>query len=370
MKKLLLFILFCLTMNYVNAQNEMLIYKSDGSCIKYNTSEIDSIKFQPIQEQPDPEPEPEPEPDDEVINIAANQLVGYYYGESFANGLGLYWIILSDNGFVNGELAKNSEFFRIELLGPLATSENNIRIPDGRYTLDLYNNFEGYSIINIGNSDYAYTDNDGVAWATEYSQAELNVNGNSLTLDAVVGDKKYHITFNNNYEITYNKPADIISTLKTDKVIDLSNCTGKVSNCSDSWSCGYCNWYIVFESNEGWNQGTYLALDFLTDDKINGSSGFEGTYRASGFSIDDPTQPEWAPYTFVPGMFIDDNNQFMMGSLVQEYSYGSVIEQAPLFDGEFTITANGDGTHTIIINAIDDATPAHKITLNWTGVLQ
>ena len=59
----------------------------------------------------------------------------------------------------------------------------------------------------------------------------------------------------------------------------------------------------------------------------------------------------------------------MMGSLLLIYEDGKGIDQAPIFDGEFTITENGDGTHTIVINALDDKQPANKITLNWTGRL-
>ena len=88
MKKVLLLVCFCLTLNYISAQNEMWIYKSNGTVVKYNTSEIDSIKFMPSQE-----------PEDNVINISANCLIGNYYGESLVPGLGHYWIILTEDGF-------------------------------------------------------------------------------------------------------------------------------------------------------------------------------------------------------------------------------------------------------------------------------
>lgn len=60
----------------------------------------------------------------------------------------------------------------------------------------------------------------------------------------------------------------------------------------------------------------------------------------------------------------------MLGSMLVDHINGTAVEQAPLFGGEFTVTKNNNGTHTIVINATDDAVPAHKITLNWTGVLQ
>lgn len=357
MKKLSLLLTLCLMMNFVSAQNEMWIYKSNGTIEKYNTSEIDSIRFMPVQKP------------ENIIDISANQLIGKYYGERLVSGLGHYWIILSDNGFTDGNATQNSEFFRIDLLGPIAADENNIRIPDGNYVFDINNSFSEYSILNIGNSDYTYIDEVGEAWATAFSYAELKVNGNKLSLVAFVDDKEYHVTFEGDYTISYNPISDTISTLTSDYEIDLSNCTGSVSCFNDYWNCGYCNWQIEFVCNDGLKNGTYLVLDFLTDSNINGNSGLTGTYYSSGFSEEDPTKPDFGPYTFVPGMRISDDGIHMMGSLLMEYVNGVGVEQVPIFGGEFTIIDNGDSTHTIIINATDDATPPNKITLNWTGTL-
>ena len=54
MKKLLFLIALCLMLVHLSAQNEMLIHKTDGSVIKYNTAEIDSIKFFTIEEPQGP----------------------------------------------------------------------------------------------------------------------------------------------------------------------------------------------------------------------------------------------------------------------------------------------------------------------------
>lgn len=359
MKKLLFFISLFLMINHISAQNEMWIYQSDGSIIKYNTTKIDSIKFMPVEE-----------PNDNVINITANQLIGNYYGENLAGGLGHYWIIMSDNGIVDGNMMPDSEFFRLDLLGPMADDLDNIRIPDGTYRFDFNSSFSEYSIVNMGSSDYTYVDATGEAWAYSLIDATLVVNGNNMELTAFVEDKEYHVTFSGDYSISYNPISDIISNLTSDHEIDLSNCTGYLTCYNNYWGCGYCNWGIEFICNDGLKNGTYLVLDFLTDANINGSSGIEGTYHSTGFQEEDPTQPAWAPYSFIPGMRISDDGTQMMGSLLQEYSNGIGTIQAPIFGGEFTITDNGDGTHTIVINATDDASPSHKITLNWTGELR
>ena len=139
---------------------------------------------------------------------------------------------------------------------------------------------------------------------------------------------------------------------------------------NDYWKCGYCNWGIEFIHNSGLKQGTYLVLDFLTDTLTNGASGVTGTYRSTGFSEEDTTEPAFAEYTFIPGMRISDDGTLMMGSLLQVYEDGVGVVQAPIYGGEVQITDNGGGNYTIVINAEDDATPAHKVTLNWTGKLK
>ena len=47
MKRILLILLFIISVNEINAQKKLCIYNSDGSIITYNTTDIDSIKFSP-----------------------------------------------------------------------------------------------------------------------------------------------------------------------------------------------------------------------------------------------------------------------------------------------------------------------------------
>lgn len=305
----------------------------------------------------------------EVFNINANQLIGNYYGERLVNGLGHYWIIISDGGIVDGALANNAEFFRLDLLGPIAPEEGDVRIPDGTYNFELESSFNPYTMPNIGNTDYVYTDSEGEAWSVIFTEAQLIVEGNSFRLFARTEDKEFHVTFNGDYNITKNTVSEYISTLRGDYEIDLSNCTGSLMCFGDYWECGYCNWQIEFVHNNGLKYGTYLVLDFITDAKLNGASGVAGTYRSSGFCTDDPSKPAFDTYTFVPGIRISEDGVFMMGSLLQVYKDGKGVDQAPIFGGEFTITENSNGTYTIVIDATDDVEPANKITLNWTGRL-
>ena len=305
----------------------------------------------------------------EVVNVTANQLIGNYYGERMGAGLGHYWIIISDGGIVNGQLGADSEFFRLDLLGPLPADEQNPRIPNGTYRYDAANSLTEYTMPNLGNTDYVYVDAWGEALGYNFIEAELKVKDNDFELFARTEDKEFHVTFSGDYNITANTVSEYISTLRGDYEIDLTGCTGTLTCFGDYWDCGYCNWQIEFTHNRGMKYGTYLVLDFLTDAQLGGLSGIAGTYRSSGFSTDDPTKPAFDSYTFVPGIQISEDGVFMMGSLLQIYQDGAGVDQAPIFGGEIVITDNGNHNYTIVINATDDLETPNKITLNWTGRL-
>ncbi|MBR5196973.1 MAG: hypothetical protein IKW42_02005, partial [Alistipes sp.] len=90
-------------------------------------------------------------------------------------------------------------------------------------------------------------------------------------------------------------------------------------------------------------------------------------YVASGFCADDPTKPDFRHGVFVPGFRLSPDADLLLGSLFMVYNNGLCVSQAPLYEGTITITANNDGTHTIVVDALDDAPEQHRITLSWTG---
>lgn len=303
--------------------------------------------------------------DYEVVNIAANQLVGNYYGDNLNDGVGHYWIILTENGFVDGAAVAGGEYFRLDLMAPMPADEDNVRIPDGEYTYDLSLSYKEYTIVNIGNTDYSWVDENMEGWALALDDAKLTVSGNHFELVAVVGATEFHVTFDGDYSLTTSVISDCVSSLTQDAVIDVSNCSASVNSYGDYWECGYNNWCIEFVCNAGMKYGTYLVIDFLN----NSTTDFTGTYVASGFSAEDETKPDFRSNVFVPGFRVADDADLLLGSLYMVYKDGLCVSQAPLYGGTVTITSNNDGTYTIVIDATDDADPEHKITLNWTGKL-
>lgn len=299
----------------------------------------------------------------EVVNIAANQLVGKYYGDNIKEGVGHYWIILTKDGFVDGAAVAGGEYFRLDLLAPMPKDESNVRIPDGEYRFDLSQNYEEFTIVDIGNTDYSWVDNQMEGWALPLADASLTVNANRFELVAVVDSTEYHVVFEGDYSLTTSVITDHVSSLTEDTVIDVSNCSASVASYGDYWDCGYNNWCIEFVCRSGMKYGTYLVIDFLS----NSTTDFTGTYVDSGFSAEDETKPDFRPGVFIPGFRVADDADLLLGSLYMVYKDGLCVSQAPLYEGTVTIEANGNGTYTIAIDALDDAPEQNRITLNWTG---
>ena len=296
-------------------------------------------------------------------DIVANQLVGNFYGDNLAAGVGHYWIILTKDGFVDGAAVAGGEYFRLDLMAPMPEDMDNIRIPDGEYRFDLSMNRDEFTIIDIGNTDYSWVDEDMEGWALPLEDAKLTVNGNRFELEAFVDNTEYHVTFEGDYSLTTSIINDYVSSLTQDTVIDVSNCSASVNSYGDYWDCGYNNWCIEFVCNDGMKYGTYLVIDFLN----NSTTDFTGTYVASGFSAEDETMPDFRADVFIPGFRVADDADLLLGSLFMVYKEGLCVSQAPLYEGTVTITSNGDGTYTVVIDALDDAPEQNRITLTWTG---
>ena len=299
----------------------------------------------------------------ERVDIAANQLVGNYYGENLAPGVGHYWIILTKDGFVDGAAVAGGEYFRLDLLAPIPADMNNVKIPDGDYRFDLSLGYDEYTIVDIGNTDYSWVDESMEGWAMPLEDAKLTVKGNRFELVALVDNTEYHVTFEGDYSLSAYVINDYVSSLQKDTTIDVSNCSASVNSYGDYWDCGCNNWCIEFLCNDGMNQGTYVVIDLLA----NSTTDFTGRYVDSGFTAYDDTKPDFRAGTFVPGFRVSTDSDLLLGSLFLVYKDGLCVSQAPLYQGAIEISANGDGTYTIIIDVLDDAPTQNKITLTWTG---
>lgn len=302
----------------------------------------------------------------EKVNILANQVVGNYYGDRLADGVGHYWIIITKDGFVNGNTVAGGEYFRLDLIAPLTDATENITLPDGDYRFDATASYEEFTIINIGNTDYTWIDSTGEAWGYNFIDASLSVRGNKMELVALTAEKEFHVSFEGTYSLTPPyEITDYVSSLKQDTVIDVSNCLVSKQSYGDYWGCGYTNWGVEFVFYDGMKYGTYVVLDLISAS----ATDISGTYVASGFSAEDSTKPDFRPGVFVPGFRVSSESDLLLGSLYMVYKDGLCVSQASLYDGTITITKLADGLYNIVIDAYDDAPKQNKVTLNWTGYM-
>ena len=305
-------------------------------------------------------------PEVQIVNVAANQLVGNYYGEQLASGVGHYWIILTKDGFVNGNTVVGGEYFRLDIVATLASSNENITLPDGDYSFDPTTSYAPFTIIDIDNTDYTWIDETNTAYGYNFEDASLKVRGNKVELVAFANNTEYRVSFEGDYSLTPPYViTDYISSLTSDAVIDVSNCTASYGSYGDYWDCGYNNWGIEFVCNDGIYYGTYLVLDLIS----SSTTDIAGSYVASGFTEEDPTKPDFRSGVFVPGFRVSSTSDLLLGSLYMVYKDGLCVSQASLYSGTIDITRNSNGTYTIVIDALDDAPKQNRITLNWTGYL-
>ena len=129
-------------------------------------------------------------------------------------------------------------------------------------------------------------------------------------------------------------------------------------------------WYVSYDNGATWSEigeatsgtgGDSMFTDVTYDEDYVYLTLSDGTALVlPRFSM--PSNEIW--YTSTNGEVVTPYNTNVFGASIVSnvYEDGKGIDQAPIFDGEFTITENGDGTHTIVINALDDKQPANKIT--------
>lgn len=306
----------------------------------------------------------------EVVNIAANQLIGTYYGDKLVEGLGYYWLIFSKDGIVDGDVQPNTEFIRLDILAPMPEDMTHITAPDGTYVFDSTNQYAEFSILNLPNTDYMWVDENLEGWSTPLEDATMVIEGNHIEVVAYAGNKKFVLSYDGDYSLEVPKVSDCITTLTSDLTIDVSDCDVEFKSHGDYWHCGYCNWVVEFIDKAGFMRGKYIVLDLLGT-TADASSGYVGVYRSAGFSEDDPKKPNFGPGVFVPCTPISDDGVYMQGSMYMVYnSEGKAVEQVPFTTGTIEIKDNGNGTQTIIVDVYDDAPKPNHITLNWTGRLE
>lgn len=312
------------------------------------------------------------------VKFNALSLDGYYYGQKYGEGSDRYVLFLSKEGMNNiGQLFPNTTYYYIDAFGPVATSEAPYTLPEGTYRYDLANTGAEYTI-NSENSRIINTLEDGEMEYIAITNAKMVVKAHKVTLEVTVDGVKHIVSYNGGLELedltednggdngggnddpTGGQEKDAQSTLTSDYTITFPDSPrAKWIYEGDWWQTGYSNYTImVMNKYNGYVTGDTLQLDLITDN-TNKDGDFYGTYTCS-----------YTPGKMVMMAGFTDNGARPVGCWYFEYGSGgaSYKNYAMLIDGSVTITDNGNGESTIVLNSYD--CHGNHITCNWTGVIE
>ena len=314
---------------------------------------------------------------DADVTFTAMQMDGYYYGEKYGAGADRYAFFLSDKGLNNGGQAyTDGTYYYIDCFSP---ANKTTSLPMGTYTFDSTESGKAFSI--TPNSQLILTtDSVETTESIIMTDAKMVVSANGITLVATINGKKHKVTYSGDLALsdvsdendnggnddggddkTDGQDSEAQSTLTEDRHVTFDGeHRAKWGYEGDYWNTGYSNYTIyIMNKSAGYVYGDTLQLDIITNNTSKDGS-FAGKYTIS----DKPGK-----LVMVAGF----TNKYAqaVGSWLYEYGGSSASgykNYAQLKSGSCEIIANGDGTHTVKLNAYDYK--GNNITCNWTGVIE
>ena len=309
---------------------------------------------------------------DADVTFTAMQMDGYYYGEKYGAGADRYAFFLSDKGLNNGGQAyTDGTYYYIDCFSP---ANKTTSLPMGTYTFDSTESGKAFSI--TPNSQLILTtDSVETTESIVMTDAKMVVSANGITLVATINGKKHKVTYSGDLSLsdvsgendnggndkTDGQDSEAQSTLTADRHVTFNGeHRAKWGYEGDYWNTGYSNYTIyIMNKSAGYVYGDTLQLDIVTNNTSKDGS-FAGKYTIS----DKPGK-----LVMVAGF----TNKYAqaVGSWLYEYGGSSASgykNYAQLKSGSCEIIANGDGTHTVKLNAYDYK--GNNITCNWTGVIE
>ena len=317
-------------------------------------------------------------PDDGSIKLTSN-FSGYYFGDFWDDGIGGYYFILTNDT----QLGVNSAMQEVpmtpgcwllcvELWGDLSADSANAIVPEGtykfaqrhgekniftsEYTVATYNAEKVGDLYRIQNTFFKdgtitieHTDKGCKMVAnlvsTEGEELKFTYEG-PITMEDQSDDDPYNPGLEQNYVVepvaasyyTYQTTEDY-----SEIVLMLFDTTN-----------------LTYDNMHPYEPGMVLHLEFYTEP----NASLAGTYTVGELS-DKGILINKEPGIFYPGRLY---SQMALGSHLEVVNDDATmsVEYGVLVDGSFTITENGDGTHTIVGDLLTSKDTTVKC--NWTGV--
>lgn len=251
----------------------------------------------------------------------------------------------------------------------------------GNFELDLYINDEVYHSLDMQDyfnpnenylSEGVYTmDNGGVTswsnfvWDIETGEgayvvdAEITIAHNADGTTSIKGFFESEYGNHLNIDWTgivegFSFPADSLSTLSSDLVLNGSGFTYHAHYQGDWYTWDTDNWWIEIYENDATMSGKYLMLDLLVNPSQDDFCGIYSHRTEANYMN-----------TFVVG---DVNGENRVGCWYAEVENNKITgDKAPLIDGTIEIVSNADGSVTFTFDCVDDA--GNKISGSVTAAV-
>ncbi len=294
-----------------------------------------------------------PQPNPNEVEFNATYLIGDYYGDIYDNGLGNYYIYLSNENIEeDGSFMPHGCYYILDITAPLNSFHNErVQIPEGSYTLDMEDSNSQYTF-SFERSLYIETDYAGEPFReTKFDSGSMYVNNAGITLTVTIGNKTHIVTYEASPYVNNRGENGTHSTLAEDRTLPLNNHVLYYYPCGDYYNTGLDNWLLLIWPID--DEGDFLQFDIMT------AKGGDSLYGA--YNIGDSSTAN----SFLKGVITPyEGENYMEGSWYYTSYY---TDMAPLVGGSLSISDDGNGKTKVTFYMIDDR--GNNIKGEWSGMM-
>lgn len=314
------------------------------------------------------------------VEFEGTHFNGYYYGEEYGPGADLYAFFISDKGMNNaGQIFAYGTYYYIYAFAP---THKSTTLPNGTYNYSEKETFTQYTVVGEYSKYYLTGVGESDTVIKPITNAKMVVSSGQVILELTIDGERHKVTYNGSLELidatedddntggdssdnnnpTGGQDGQAKSTYTSDHHVTFDGeHRAKWGYEGDYWKTGYSNYTIfIMNKSNGYVYGDTLQFDLITDNKSQ-NGDFDGKYTISN-----------TPGKMVMMAGFTNNYAQAVGSWLLEYGSGSDMagfaNYAMLKSGTAEFINNGDGTHTVKLNAYDCL--GNNITCNWTGVIE
>ena len=319
-------------------------------------------------------------PDDGSIELTSN-FSGYYFGNFWDDGIGGYYFILTNDTQLGVNAAMQEVpmtpgcwLLCVELWGDLSADSANAVVPEGTYKFA-----QRHGEKNIFTSEYTVATYNAEKVGDLYRIQNTFFKDGTITIEHtdkgckmvanLVSTEGEELKFTYEGPITMEDQSDdepynpgLERDLVVEPVIASYYTYQTTSDYSEIVLMLFDTTNLTYDNMHPYEPGMVLHLEFYTEP----NASLAGTYTVGELS-DKGILLNKEPGIFYPGRLY---SQMALGSHLEVVNNDAEmsVEYGVLIDGSFTITENGDGTHTIVGKLL--TSKETTVSCNWTGIFE